>query len=195
MTLRRVAAAAAGLLLSATVAQAQSLGFGGKAGVNLIEVNFEQDDSIAVKAKTGIVGGGFVTFGAGQFSLEVDAYYSQRKFGFEEADIVDTLNYFELPILARFRLLNKETWNLSAVGGAAVSLLSSAEETISGIGSDIKAAVKSNETAGVVGAQVGIGRWLVVDVRYLIGLTDVYTAEDFPAKSRGFQITGGFRVR
>ena len=100
-----------------------------------------------------------MTFGAGQFSLEVDAYYSQRKFDFEEGDIVDTLNYFELPILARFRLLSKETWNLSAVGGAALSFLLNAKETISGTEFDIKSAVKSNETAGVVGAQVGIGRW------------------------------------
>jgi len=196
MTLRRVGAAAALILLSANPAIAQGFGYGGKAGMNLFTVSFEQDDALAVSAKPAIVAGGFVTISLGShLSAEVDIFYSERKFRFEESDIVDTLGYIELPMLARFRIVTKEGWNVAAVGGAAVSFLQKAKETISGTAYDIKDAVRSTETTGVVGAQVQVGRRLVFDVRYLLGLTDVYAADDFPAKSRGFQITAGYRVK
>jgi len=196
MTLRRVVAGAALILLSAAPAIAQGFGYGGKAGMNLFTVSFEQDDSIAVSAKPAIVAGGFITIGLGsRLSVEVDGYYSERKFRFAEGDIVDTLSYIELPMLARFRIVTKEGWNVAAVGGAAVSFLQKAKETISGTAYDIKDAVSSTETSGVIGAQVQVGRRLVFDVRYLLGFTDVYAAEDFPAKSRGFQITGGYRFK
>src|SRR5262245_41450537 len=111
---RHVAAAAAAMLISGTAAQAQSLGYGGKAGVNLIGVSFE--DNIDGSARPGLVAGGFVTFNLGsRLSAEVDVYYSQRIFNFEEGDIEDRLAYVELPILARYRILTHESWHLSAV--------------------------------------------------------------------------------
>jgi hypothetical protein len=193
---RQVAAAAVAILVSATAAQAQGLGYGAKAGVNFMSVTFEDDTAGNGSAKPGIVAGGFVTFGlASWLSAEVDAYYSERKFNFEESDVEDRLAYVELPILARVRVVTNESWNLRAVGGIALSFLQSATETISGTEYDSTSLVESMETAAVVGAQAQIGRWLVVDFRYLFGLTDVYVAPDFPAKSKGFQITAGYRFK
>lgn len=196
MSARRLAAAAVLILTAVSTAGAQTFGYGAKAGVNLLNVSFESDDSISGSAKPGIVGGGFVTLALGsKLSAEVDVYYSERKFNFEEGDIEDRLAYVELPILLRFRVVTRESWHVSAVGGASLSFLQSAEETISGTSYDITSSVKSQETAAVAGAQVQIGRRIIVDVRYLYGLTNVYAADDFPAKSRGFQITGGYRLK
>lgn len=196
MTVRRLAAAAALILAAAVPAGAQSFGYGAKAGVNLFTVSFQTDDSISASAKPGIVGGGFVTLGLGsKLSAEVDVYYSERTFSFEDGDIEDRLASVELPILLRYRVMTRESWHLSAVGGAALSFVQKAEETISGTTYDITSTVESQETSAVVGAQVQIGRRIIVDVRYLYGLTNVYAADDFPAKSRGFQITGGYRLK
>jgi hypothetical protein len=195
MTVRRLAAAAALILAAAVPAGAQTFGYGGKAGVNLVNVSFESED-LATSGKIGIVAGGFVTLSpGGPFSLEVDAYYSERKFTFTEGDIEDRLAYVELPILARFRIMTRESWHLSAVGGAALSFLQSGRETISGAPDDITSKVESMETSAIVGAQAQIGRRIVVDVRYLYGVSNVFVAADFPAKTRGFQITGGYRLK
>lgn len=195
MSARRLAAAAALVLAAAVPARAQSFGYGAKAGLNLVNVSFESDD-LATSAKPGIVAGGFVTLALGsKLSAEVDVYYSQRRFTFDEGDIEDRLASVELPILLRFRVISRESWQVSAVGGVALSFVQSAEETISGVTDDITSLIESQETSAVVGAQVQLGRRIVVDVRYLYGVTDVYTAAAFPAKTRGFQITGGYRLK
>jgi hypothetical protein len=95
----------------------------------------------------------------------------------------------------RFRVLDGGSWRVHALAGAAIASLLDAEETVGSERLDITAAVRSQETSAVVGAEIQIGRRLTVDVRYLHGTSNVYEAASFPAKSRTLEILAGYRVR
>jgi hypothetical protein len=180
---------------AAAPAAGQGLGFGGKAGVNWSRVRFEVEDGFDTKGRPGVVAGGFVTLPvAGRLGLEVDVFYAERRTEIEGV-VEDRLTYVEIPILARYRVMSRGAWRVYAVGGAVVSLLQTAEEVAGGDRFDIEPAVESRETSAAIGAAVEIGRRLVFDVRYLHGVSDVYQASGFPAKSRTVVVTGGYRVK
>jgi hypothetical protein len=44
-----------------------------------------------------------------------------------------------------------------------------------------------------VGAEIALGEMkLLIDLRYYLGLTDVYESTEFSMKNRGFMLTAGF---
>ena len=182
-------------LALAHTSYAQNLQYGGKAGVNWASITFDQDEDLTVTGKPGIVAGGFVTFsGNRRLGFQVEALYSRRVTEFEN-EITDTLAYAELPLLVRYRLMSNPRWTLHVVGGAVLSFLQKATEEIGGVDFDIKNSVESTETAAAVGVDAQVWRNVVVGFRFIQGLSDLYTATDFPAKQRTIQITAGWRIK
>ncbi len=92
-------------LVWGSLASAQGLSFGARAGINIAEASFDSDaDSPDTSARIGIVSGGFVTIPlVSWLELQPEALYSQKGAGFNEEGIDSSvrLDYVEFPILAR----------------------------------------------------------------------------------------------
>ncbi len=97
-------------MISATGATAGKTSFGIKAGINMSNAAGgpeEWDDSIEMK--TGITAGAFVNFAINEnFSLQPELLYTQKGFksalidGIIDVDLKVSLDYFELPLLAKY---------------------------------------------------------------------------------------------
>ena len=176
-------------------AAAQS--FGGKGGYNTANVSFEQDRSgLVTSAQPSFVAGGWINFPLfGRFDIQVEGLYSKRVTKFEDV-IKDSLTYFELPALLRYRLKQGPSWRFHVVGGAVYGRLLDASEEFSGTTEDIKDLIEPNDIALSIGADVEKGKWLF-DFRYLYGLSEVYADPDslFSARQKVIQITAGYRIK
>ena len=97
-------------MISATGAAAAETSFGIKAGINMSNASGAPegwDDSIEMK--TGITAGAFVNFAINEnFSLQPELLYTQKGFrsalidGIIDIDLKVSLDYFELPFLAKY---------------------------------------------------------------------------------------------
>ena len=179
--------------LGAAPAHAQVWGV--KGGLNLSTVKLEDIDTAA---EASAVVGGFVRVPlAGRLRLQVEGLFAQRRITFEE--IVDhELNYVEIPVLARYRVLTVGGRPIHVLGGAVIGLRLSANEIISGESEDVKEAYEPVDLGASIGGEVAISRRWFADVRYVFGLTNANKVSDVPGvpaldvKFRTFQVTVGF---
>jgi hypothetical protein len=112
----------------------------------------------------------------------------------------DTLQYLQVPILFKARLVPKG-WIVPAVfAGPALGVLLKARyqftELSSGLtyGADIKDLYRDFDFGVVVGVGVDIqvrNLKLLLDARYYLGLVDAYRAANISVKNAGLMITGG----
>lgn len=197
-TLVGAAAALALLLGTARTAQGQSLVLGARGGVNLFTVAVSPEGYLGeVKAKAGLVAGGFLIFkDEARLGIEVGAHYAVRRATFD-AVITDTINYFEVPVVARYRLMTRPGLTLRAIAGGNIGILISAKESIGGQSVSATDAIKSTDTGVVAGAQAEWNKKWLFDFRYQYGLSDVYEVTIGGVKTRqnGFQILVGYRLR
>jgi outer membrane protein with beta-barrel domain len=179
----------------ATPVAAQS--FGGKGGYSGATVSFEEDRSgLVTSAQPSFVAGGWINFPLfGRFDIQVEGLYSKRVTKFEDV-IKDSLEYFELPALLRYRLTQGPSWRFHVVGGAVYGRLLAASEEFSGMTEDIKVLIEPNDIALSIGADLEKGKWLF-DFRYLYGLSEVYVnpASLFSARQKVIQVTAGYRIK
>ena len=183
------------IVCGAVPAAAQS--FGAKGGYNTGSVSFQEDRSgLVTAAQPSFVAGGWIRFPLfGRFDLQVEGLYSKRVTKFEDV-IKDSLTYFELPALLRYRLTQGPSWRFHVVGGAVYGHLLDASEEFSGTSEDIKHLIEPNDLALSIGADFERGKWLF-DFRYLYGLTEVYADPGslFSARQKVIQITAGYRIK
>jgi hypothetical protein len=112
----------------------------------------------------------------------------------------DTLQYVQVPVLFKARLLRKG-WVVPAVfAGPSLGILLRARVKYTDIygdppySGDIKNLYRNFDPGGVFGAGVDIlvrNIRIIFDVRYFLGLTDVYRAAGISVKNAGLMITGG----
>jgi hypothetical protein len=112
----------------------------------------------------------------------------------------DTLQYLQIPVLFKARLIRKG-WIVPAVfAGPSLGILLKAGfkfyDMVGGLTyiDDIKDLYRDFDLGAVFGAGVNIqvrNLRLIFDVRYYLGLTDVYRAADISVKNAGLMITGG----
>jgi hypothetical protein len=112
----------------------------------------------------------------------------------------DTLQYLQVPILFKARLVPKG-WIVPAVfAGPTLGVLLKAHyqftELSSGLtyGADIKDLYRDFDFGAVVGVGVDIqvrNLKLLLDARYYLGLVDAYRAANISVKNAGLMITGG----
>ncbi len=189
-----------------TTANAQLIGKGIKAGINL--ANLSGDDIEETDMKIGLAVGGFITYGFTEmFAVQPEVLFMMKGAEYTETDplIGDItakfkLNYIEIPVLVKVMI--PTTGNVKPVifAGPAVGFLMSANVEAEALGisidDDIKDETKSIDFGLAFGAGVGFEitqGTITLDARYTLGLTTIDdTADEFDVKNGVISIMGGF---
>jgi len=184
------------LLAGTETASAQSLWLNG--GINLSTIHVSPPESLGdVSAEVGVTAGASLTFhDAARLSYEVRGQLSMRRVAFGP-DIMDTITYIEVPVVARYAFVRGEGMTIRALGGGSMGFRIAASESVVGDSSSVKDAYKPYEVAVVVGGQAEWKNRWVFEGRYLFGLSEVYdvTIGGMQTSQRGFQILVGYRLR
>ncbi len=186
------------VLSSAPAAMAQNQGSGIKGGVNFAELDIDPGDFDFFERRTGLVAGAFFVLPvAPHFSIQPEALYSQKGAKVEEADGGGTLklDYFDIPILARWDSSNSGEARFNVFAGPSFNFRIRARQDIDGENNDISADIERFDLGIVFGAGVEFGKFLI-DGRSQLGLRPVNKFRDeegFEAKNRSFSLMGGFR--
>jgi hypothetical protein len=195
VTRRVVGLTLAASLLTPAAVQAQA--FGAKGGATFVHIVHQpsEDFGITSSADTGLVGGAFVTLlDSKPFSIQVDGVVALRKVDFGVS--VQELTSFDVPVVARYRVLTSGAWAVRATGGVAPTMIFKAEESTFGDDPfDVKEAFESFILSAVVGGQAEWKKRWVFEGRYMFGLTEVDSEPipGFTSRLRGFEITAGYR--
>ncbi|HYN06042.1 MAG TPA: porin family protein [Vicinamibacterales bacterium] len=186
---RSIALAAVVFLVTLVSARADAQTFGAKGGLNFSTITIEDFDTAG---KASAVAGGFVRMplfvGIG---LQVEGLFAQRRVTFEDT-VRDDLNYVEIPLLARYRVMTVGGRAVHVLGGGVLGLRLSAREIISGQSYDIKEAYEPVEVGAAIGGEVALTRHWLVDVRYVFGMSNAYNVPGFEGKFRTLQVTVGY---
>jgi hypothetical protein len=115
-----------------------------------------------------------IPIGGGFFMLQPELHWMQKGFKIQDAitgdDFTSTLNYIELPLLARINFGG--SLKIFAFAGPSVGyLISGSYENANG-GQDAQDILDELEYSGYLGLGVGLGT-LELDVRYIAGLSDL----------------------
>lgn len=191
----RCCALAALLAAPVSPAAAQSVDFGAKVGPGFttIVVEEEQEDELPFERRIAAAGGGFVVLPLGaRFLVQVEALTTPRGARLEPEEdngIVQTLmlRYLEFPVLLRVNgpRLGGD-WYFFGGGYTAIRL--SAKEQLSsftgftsaGTLEDVSDSIQRVENGITGGAGVELGKYLLVEGRYVRGLTNVNNVEGAP---------------
>src|SRR6188508_839879 len=132
----RAFAALAGLTFAAGLlapAPAQAQAFGPKGGLTFASIVHQpsEDYGLSSSADIGLVGGAFLTLlDPKPFSIQVDGVVALRKVDFGVS--VQELTSFDVPVVARYRVMKSGAWVVRATGGLTSTIIFKAEETVPG---------------------------------------------------------------
>jgi hypothetical protein len=148
--------------------------------------------------KTGMLGGGFLTFGRSKFKVQPEVTITTRHFSspspFGAIDVAT--RSVDVPVLFVVRGGSAGRVHPLLFAGPYVSFISSVTQTVGGVDTDIDSQIKGTD-AGVVigiGLEVDAGRGaFVMDVRYGLGLKNLSETAGVSFKSRTFLASVGFR--
>jgi opacity protein-like surface antigen len=190
MIMKKVFMLAAAALMT-TGAMAQGWEYGVKAGVDFSKVS--KISGGKAKALTGFYGGVFAEYHLNDFfGIQPELVYSAQgtQFNAESGKFEIRQNYINVPILAKFYVLN----GLSVeVGPQFGFLMNSKIKLKSGAGSYVFApAIRKFDFAAAMGLTYTVSSRLDITARYNLGLTDSY---DYTGKNRQnvIQIGLGYR--
>lgn len=184
-------------LLAPPAAHAQGITLGAKGAVTFLKIVHEpsEDYGITSSADTGFLGGAYVTlWDAKPLSIQVDGVVALRKVDFGVA--VDELTSFDIPVVARYRVVSPGDWVVRATGGLTSTMIFKAEETtIGGDPFDVKDAFEPFILSAVVGGQAEWKKRWLFEGRFIFGLTEVDSQPipGFTSRLRGFEISAGYR--
>ena len=192
------------LLFGWAASAAAQPAFGLKAGLNVSDVRYSDEDAPSIGEETGallgVVAGAFVEFPVSPaVAIRPEVLFSQKGFSFSGSfedgsnaftyDVNYRVNYLEVPVLAQVDVPVSPLARLSLLAGPAVSFhvdeSLSQESALNGevITSDGDADLNgqnvfaSYDVSGVLGAAFGSGPF-AVDLRYTLGLTDANRNEE-----------------
>lgn len=186
------------VLVAALPAYAQGVSGGVKAGVNFANLSVDPDPDEDLKARTGLIAGGFVTLPIGSvFAIQPEALFAQKGSKVEIDPVTTTLKltYLEFPVLAR---IGTDSFHVFA--GPSFNVKLNAEVTVEGDDTDITEEFDDDVKGSDVGLVVGVGFGGSVfsfDARVQWGLTDINddpttTAE---VKNTSVAVMVGIRLR
>ena len=160
------------LWVGTLTASAQETSFGVKAGLSLS--GFNEDLSADTDAQTGFVAGVLVSINFSDiFSLQPEVLYSQQGANPDRGDNTFIMDYINVPILAKFFFL--EGW-YGAIGPQFGFSIRADTEDIEGRDDLDLDDTKTFAFAVPVGTGYQLDSGLGLDVRYNVGLTDVFDA-------------------
>ena len=193
----RTAALALVLTMACAVPAQAQISYGLKAGVNFANVAVDPDDGASPSGRPGALAGVFATVPiAWGLTLQPEAIYTVKgaSFKFDGFDSDYIVDYVEVPVLARFRLLR----SAYVVAGPSMAFRLRARTRIPFGGSteevDLDNEVETFDLGIVGGLGIDVGRWLV-DARYTHGVsdTDKDTSDDVKIRNRVFSLSAGVR--
>lgn len=177
-----------------------------KAGINFSNLSqdskFSPDDKLI--GSKGLVAGIMFTRPMSEMvGLQIEGLFSQKGnvLRNEAANIEDkvTLNYLEIPVLARFDLSSSGTTKISVHAGPAFAFKIGSKETNNGEAVANPMKTKSMDIGLAIGGQVAMNK-LIVGARYTLGLTNIF--DDIPddfgfttLKNKVFTVFAGFRIK
>ena len=148
---------------------------GVKAGVNI--ANFTGDDVFHNSSSTRAVGGAFARYGLSRsWSLQPEALYTMRgaQFAVDDVQTEQQINYFEIPLLARFGWGHGAIFRPSLFAGPSLAFLLK-NQIVDGAEINLKGqtGTRDYDVGAIVGAgldyTLGAGE-LMLDARYEMGL-------------------------
>lgn len=202
VTLLPAAILAATMLAAPESLCAQTVSVGAKAGVNLSTLKVDGDPPIApFTQRTGLIAGGWVSWAVTtRIDIQPEVLFSRKGASVEEGGVtVDTiLDYLDVPVLAKYRLIGTPSRNLHLLGGPSfdIGLKAKVKATFGGepFEQDVTDELERFEFGVVAGAGLQVGR-VSVEGRYTWGLsnTDLEARDSMKATNRVASILGGFR--
>ena len=185
-------------LSSASVYAVEGLSAGVTAGLNISNLYGDDVEAFAegadTKMKIGAAFGGFANYVINDYlAVQPELLYTMKGMKVDAAETISvSLNYLEIPILAKVSMPMEGKIKPSFIIGPAIGILLTAEvEDV-----DIKDDMKSIDFglalgAGVNVAEVGPGN-MSADVLYTLGLTSVPDVEDVSIKNWAISIMVGY---
>lgn len=165
-------------VLTATTASAQ-VGGGIKAGINLASVKGFNDATTTSSQRTGLVAGGFMTFGLSpMIAFEPEVLFSMQgsKLHFSKSGVTSDasakLDYLQVPLLLRVGNNASDHASLYAVAGPTLGVVLRATQN----GVDIKNDLKRMDVGVVAGVGVTLTR-VLFEARYTFDLADLNKVE------------------
>lgn len=196
-------------LVASTASAATNIKFGVKAGASSSNVKWS-DDVGDEKSITKPTFGAFAIFELSPtlaIQPEVNYLVTGEKWEITEGTNVENFTYIHIPILLRARLMKEGKFVPVVFAGPVISFLLSAteEEELTGGDSesfDVKQYFKSTDFGLDFGAggEFALGKMkALIDFRYYMGLTNVYSAPpimmaapmEFTMKNAAFMLTAG----
>ena len=185
---------------------AQQPHYGFKLGPTFSSLNADPGDEEGYETRLGAVFGGFVIVHANPtLALQLEGIVHGKGgeiTASEGTTISAKLNYFEVPVLARFTPSRSATRAFYVFGGPPAAFPLSARQELSstgggfssGVSDDISDLIERFEFSLVAGAGVDFAEHFLVDARYSWGLTAVNKdTSEGTLKNRAFTVLAGYR--
>ena len=193
---------AIGLFLLTIPAYAQ-LSFGIKGGVNVAAFSIkEQGATIPQSSINGFTLGAVLEIGiTDNIFIQPEAIFLQKgsELNTSIAEIKTNVNYLDIPILLKIKLLNTDLLNVNLLGGPSFGLALNGETTTAGgqtvdlsFGGDngLKRLDLGIHAGGGIGVNLGsIG--VFGDVRYLFGVSNISEDANREIKNKGLNLSVG----
>lgn len=203
----RFAMAVGLVVLFAASAAAQPMEYGFKAGPTFPSASFDPPlgDNDYDRRLAAAFGGFLVLPLNEQLSAQIEALYIAKGGNVQSGDqeVKLRIDYFEVPVLARWTLKRTPTRAWYVFGGPTFGIRTRArlEESVTTVGFIYGSAIDVGDdftrfaVSLDVGGGVDIGEWIVIDGRYSWGLTDVNDHPDITSslKTRAFTFMAGIR--
>ena len=195
------------IVLYGMPSMATTIGLMPKVGLNLASmiVDTEVEATLEKSMKLGIVGGLGAEIGLGTLAVEADLLYSQKGLNIKgevlTVKIEDTtkIDYLAIPIIGK-AVLPAGAMNIFIGAGPEIGMLLSAKETkkIEGVGesseetTDVKDDFESTDLGLVIAGGVEISN-LIIEARYVLGLSDISKDKEKKAKNSTISILVGYK--
>ena len=164
----------AAILLASPATSFAQVGGGVKAGINLSSIKGFNDPGDSTSQRTGIVAGGFLTFGLAPIvAIQPEVLFSMQgsklhfTSGGVKSDATAKIDYLQVPVLLRIGNSGGDTASLYGIVGPTVGILLSANQN----GVDFKDELKRTQVGVVAGVGVTLTR-LLAEARYTYDLSD-----------------------
>ena len=196
------------MLLLPSLSLATGIKVGLKIGMNRADLHgegvkeMEQDMGVYVKSKWGLCAGGFVRFNVSKvFAIQPEVLYTMK--GAKIEGIIPRegifrleykLSYLEVPVLVKFMIPTPGSVKPNLYAGPAVAIKLSAKGKIEALGETVEEDLedmKDTDFGLIVGAGIDFGK-LMVDLRYVLGLTTLSDEADVPVKNGVISISVGY---
>ena len=188
---KMILAAAALMMAAGASAQMPSFEWGVKAGLNVSGMN-----NTGLDSKTGLTAGVFVDYRFNDWiGMSADLLFSREgamlKSGGDK--YIAKTNYLNLPILAKFYVLDQLALNIGIQPGVLLSGKDKVKESGEETAFTTTNNYKSFDFAFPVGVSYEFFNKLILDARYNIGVANISAGEGGKVHNNVFALTLGYR--